>query len=507
MLIVVSCFGCISSEAVGGTKTVFASDNTEFAIKTANVIEKYDSNLSSNQTNSVAQMLRIIGRVNTADFDFSTSGAKMCILGADGRFVLQFDSLSALNNALDLLSGDDRVIYAERDRAVYTNSGTESEIETETENLSWGVKALGIDKYSKHTGGNSGASSVTVAIIDSGVEKIDYVKDKLVGGYDFVSNDSDGANDTSADSHGTFLASIIVDCTQGSNVKIMPVRVLSSKTGSLINAVNGIHYAVDNGADVLNISLGGELKNCSSLDDALNYAEINNVPAVISSGNIKKNTQNYCPAHVGSAITVSAVDESLVFAESFSNYGNEVDVVAPGVNITGYSADGTLKTMSGTSMSAAYVSAGVALFRLNHPGCTASQVQQAVKDSCLDLGEEGFDIYYGYGIPQFDELISFKEEVYAVSVSIVQKPQKTKYDYKSSEINLDGLVMEVTYSDGTKQVINNADVNVSGFDTASVGSKTVTVEYLGFQAQFEITVEYAWWQWIIRILLLGFLWY
>lgn len=502
VLISVFCFAGVSAFAVERTKTFFASDNTEFAVRTAETIEKYDSKNSAAGLNSASPMLRVIGRVSSADFDFSQLGANVCIIGSDGRFVLQFSSLSALKDTLNTLQSDSRVVYAERDRIVYTNSdGT-----TESEHLSWGVEALGIDEYSAYTKSIEN-TAVTVAIIDSGVEKIDFVKDRLVGGYDFVDNDSDGANDTSVDSHGTFLASMIVDCTRGNNVNIMPVRVLSSKSGSLINAVNGIYYAVDNGADVLNISLGGELKNCSSLDDALNYAEANNVCAVISSGNAKMDTENYCPAHIESAITVSAVDESLAFASTFSNYGDEVDVVAPGVGISGYSATGSQKTMNGTSMSAAYISAGVALFRLNHPGCTASQVQQAVKDCCLDLGAEGFDIYYGYGMPQFDRLISFEEEVYPVSLCIAQLPEKTKYTYKSSEMNLDGLVLEVTYSDGTKSIVDNADVEISGFDTASTGEKIITAEYLGFIARFSITVEYAWWQHLIRILLFGFIWY
>lgn len=587
LILAVLSLNFLPAYAFGATKVIATDNNSDFAIETAEMVEKYDARVNKTQANSSGIKLRIIGRAASDSVNFKELGASVCIVNKDGRFVLQFENETLLKKSLVSLNGNPEIIYAEQDRLIYTSSE-----ESTGEALSWGTSALGIDEYSQHINSLQPEESVTVAIVDSGVAKIDFVSDKLVDGYDFVDNDSDGTNDTNVDSHGTFLASIIADCTKNTPVNIMPVRVLASKTGSLANAVNGVYYAVDNGADVVNISLGAALSSCKSLDDALLYADGKNVSVVVCSGNTKSDITNYCPAHNESAITVSSVDKSLVFSESFSNYGNAVDVCAPGVDILGYSADGTQQTMSGTSMSAAYISAGVALFRLQYPKCNTSQVQTAIKNSCVDLGESGFDKYYGCGIPEFDKFIfdetvyvenisfsqtdvvillgesqsvipeispinatdkTFKWEIdnpetasvnenglitakktgtavltaktndgaYTASLNIVVKPQpvveisvvnppsKDTYIYKSSEEpDLTGIKLKAVRADGTTEIVENTElIDVYGFDTSSVGEKAVTLEFEECKTEITVTVEYAWWQWIIRILLLGFLWY
>ncbi|MGN0541899.1 MAG: S8 family serine peptidase [Acutalibacteraceae bacterium] len=565
------------------------NSNTEFAVEAAKIAAEYER-----QTDFTAEDCRIIGKVLSDGFDFGRYGAEKGVIGADGRFVLQFESEEAASSCLAALNADPKTAYAERDALICADS----EEADGNGSLSWGTAAIEADKYSEYLGGLELERSVTVAIVDSGVAEIDFLKDKLVAGYDFIDADNDPSNDISSDSHGTFIASIIADCTQNAPVKIMPVRVIDSKNALIMNAVNGIYYAVDNGAQVLNASFGGVLSKqyCRMIDEALAYAQANDVCVVASAGNEGRNTNDYCPAHNISAITVTSLYEDFSFAEGLSNYGKEVDVCAPGMNITGYSASGELKKLSGTSMAAAFISASAALFRLDHPECNALQTQDAIKKSCADLGIAGFDIYYGYGIPLLSKFITDKT-VYAegisisqisavlaageskalfaevlpanasnravewtssapqtvsvnsdgvltalaegtavitaksldgeyeakaeitvsgrlippsvVSLSVVSPPSKTKYIYKSGEqLELDGLALEAVYSDGSIETVTaEQGINVYGFSTSSVGEKTVTVEYGGYTASFKITVEYAWWQWIIRILLLGFLWY
>lgn len=94
------------------------------------------------------------------------------------------------------------------------------------------------------------------------------------------------------------------------------------------------------------------------------------------------------------------------------------------------------------------------------------------------------------------------------SVSISTAPYKTSYTYKQGGIDLSGIELTVTYTDGsTETVTDTSKMTISGFDNTKIGKQTVTVEYEGQTANFEVTVSYAWWQWIIRILLLGFFWY
>lgn len=569
---------------------IYVDSNTEFAVQTAKIIGEYDRQAENPSENS-----RIIGRALSYDFDFCSYGAEKGVIGKDGRFFLQFKNENSAQKCLDALNSDPDIAYAEPDGVISVSS---DEAEPSGGNLSWGVEAIGADKYSEHLSKSETDRSVTVAVIDSGIASIDYLKGRIVDGYDFVDNDADPSGDTSTDSHGTFIASIIADCTKDAPIYIMPVRILSSKTALISNAVNGIYYAVDNGAQVLNLSFGGTLSgsNCKSLDEALAYADSKNVSVVVSAGNEGIGTKGYCPAHNISAITVTSVYENLSFANGYSNFGNEVDLCAPGMNIVGYSASGATKKMGGTSMAAGFISASAALFRLDHPECNTLQTQEALKKSCSDLGNEGFDIYYGYGIPQLDRFIT-DETVYAegigisesnvsliagetkaltaevmpadtsnkavkwtssnpdavtvsesgvltavdegssvitaesvdggytaqaeitvighsappcvVSIRVVSPPDKKVYIYKSGdEIKLDGLELEAVYSDGSKKAVTPVQgITVSGFSTSSVGEKAITVEYGGCTASFNITVEYAWWQWIIRILLLGFLWY
>lgn len=396
LLIFSSC--CFCGAAVD---TDIPTDNTAFAVKTAEIIKDADNQPS---------MLRIIGKSESKLSDSAFPLADAAVISDDGRFVLQFSSEEKLLSCLEELKNTPNIIYAEKDRPIYTET-----LEDAAEYVSWGVEAIEANVYAESLSVTA-ENPVTVAIIDSGSQNIDFIKDRLVEGYDFVENDKDAAEDESSDSHGTFLASIVADCCRNIPVKIMPVRVLKSKTGSLINAINGIRFAVDNGADVINISLGGVLDNCKPLDDALSYAEQNNVTVVVCAGNVKRDIENYCPAHNESAITVTSVNRDNEFSESFSNFGTMVDFAAPGENIVGYNASGEKTTLSGTSMSAAFVSAAAAMFRMDNPRCNTNQVRKAMISCAVDCGEYGHDIYYGWGVLKLGALAA-SDEKYVESVS------------------------------------------------------------------------------------------
>ena len=105
-----------------------------------------------------------------------------------------------------------------------------------------------------------------------------------------------------------------------------------------------------------------------------------------------------------SAITVSSVTADKVFA-SYSNYGDSVDCCAPGTSVDGFDKTGAFITESGTSFSAAYISAGAAMIKLRHGDYTPARIQDEIKSVCIDLGEEGKDKYYGCGMPDFSLLI------------------------------------------------------------------------------------------------------
>lgn len=401
-----SCFGVISVTAQT-TESTAAISSFDFAVKSAEMVK-----------NNTDSMLRIIGELKKPSATFPFPKAADYALSESGTFVLSFESEGDLLAALAALENNGNVLFAERDVPVYTEALEETE-----GHLSWGPDAIEADIYAESI--NPAADAfVTVAVVDSGSKDIDFIKDKLVDGYDFYDNDGDATNDVSVDSHGTFLASIIADCTGNLPVRIMPVRVLESETGSLINVVNGIKYAVDNGADIINLSVCAPLLNCKSLEAAVAYAEEKNVTFVTCAGNHKADTETYCPSHCKTAITASSLNEQYEFSAAFSNSGSEIYLAAPGENIIGYNAAGELTSLSGTSMSAAFVSACAAMFLLDNPACNTKQVRAALKKCAQDLGLEGKDTWYGWGIPKLGKLandntvyvesIGFEAESYTV---------------------------------------------------------------------------------------------
>lgn len=453
----VGCFmGRISVSAQEDTDVM--ENSFDFAVKTAEIIK-----------NNESSMLRIMGKLRHAsavsDFPYSTD----CVISDDGRFVMQFSTEKDLLDCLEKLQNNPDVIYAERDVPVYTGTISES-----AKTLSWGVKAIEADIYSQKLTPSSG-NSVVVAIIDSGSEDIDFIKDKLVPGYDFFENDSDAFQDESIDSHGTFLAGIVADCVGNLPIKIMPVRILDSKQGSLINLINGIRYAVENGADVINLSLCATLTNCISLEYAIEYANDNGVTVVVCAGNAKSDVTSFCPSHCESVLTVSSVNSAYEFSEGFSNFGESVDFAAPGESIIGYNAKEELIAMSGTSLSTAFISAAAAMFILDNPDSTTSQVHNSLASCSKDYGESGWDIYYGWGIPKLGNLeINTK----VIPVESVAFPQNS---YTLSISDMIEIIPVFSPADSTDKSFilsaDNSNVTVNGnvITAVSAGKTVVTI--------------------------------
>lgn len=118
----------------------------------------------------------------------------------------------------------------------------------------------------------------------------------------------------------------------------------------------------------------------------------------------------------------------------------------------------------------------------------------------------GAIIENGYLIINVGQFSEFSIHV-KTSAEVSKLPSKTAYNYKEG-LNLSGIELTVINSDGTaEKITDTSKMTVSGYDSSKIGEQTVFVEYDGCRAQFTVTVSYAWWQWIIRVLLLGFLWY
>lgn len=251
----------------------------------------------------------------------------------------------------------------------------------------------------------TGSANVTIAVLDSGVDlSHPDLTPKFTSGYNAIfalglPQDRDG--------HGTHVAGIAAGATNNGTgtagtawgARIMPVKALTRFGGSTSNIAEGIVWATDNGANVINMSLGGT-QNSTTLHSAVQYAYARNVLLVAAMGNEFQtgNFTNY-PAAYAEVMAVAATDRNDQHA-SFSNSGNHVEVSAPGVDILSTYRAGTVSTytsLSGTSMSTPFVSGLAALLFSVNPSLTAADVRAIIIISSTDVGAPGWDSETGWG--------------------------------------------------------------------------------------------------------------
>lgn len=247
-----------------------------------------------------------------------------------------------------------------------------------------------------------GDENIIVAVVDTGID-LDHpdLHDKIVQGYNAINSDNEPHDDVG---HGSHVAGIIaanVDNQQGVAGmswynKIMPIKVLDeSGAGSAYHVAQGIIWATDHGASVINLSLGNYVDS-QFLHDAVRYAYDRGVVLIAASGNDNTSKPGY-PAAYPEVFAVAATDYKNERA-IFSNYGDYIDVAAPGEHIASTYMNGQYAALSGTSMATPHVSALAAMIRSIRPSLSNIEVMNIMRTSVLDLGEAGKDIYYGYGL-------------------------------------------------------------------------------------------------------------
>lgn len=248
---------------------------------------------------------------------------------------------------------------------------------------------------------STGASSVVLAVVDTGVQSSHPdLAGRVLAGYDFANNDSDPSDDNG---HGTSVAGTAAAAGNDGigvagvawKVSILPVKVLDAAgSGYYSSIANGITYAADRGARVINLSLGGTASS-TTLQSAVNYALGKGCVIVAAAGNNGNSTTVY-PAAYANVIAVSALNNADALT-SWSSYGSFVDLCAPGENITTTAPGSGYSTVSGTSFSSPIV-AGVAALALSvNPALTNTKVGSLLTSNADDLGVLGYDIYFGAG--------------------------------------------------------------------------------------------------------------
>ncbi|WP_167880070.1 S8 family serine peptidase [Halorhabdus rudnickae] len=239
-----------------------------------------------------------------------------------------------------------------------------------------------------------GSSDVTIAVVDQGA---DYEHPDLndqfgsTVGRDFLNNDSDPMPDRPRqETHGTHVSGIASGTTNNgtgiagmSNSTLLSCRCLSTEGGSLAAIADGIQWATDQGADLINMSLGGGGPT-ETLRTACQYALNNGALPVAAAGNNGSRGVSY-PAGYDSVVAVSAVDSSENLAR-FSQYGPNIDVAAPGVQVYSTVPNGSYQNMSGTSMACPAAVGVAALGLAADPSLSAEELKQLLKQTARDIG-------------------------------------------------------------------------------------------------------------------------
>jgi subtilisin family serine protease len=236
-----------------------------------------------------------------------------------------------------------------------------------------------------------GSSSTVIAIVDTGIQQSHPdLSSKIVAGYDYVDNDS---NPEDGNGHGTHVAGTSAAITNNStggaggcpNCKLMPVRVLDNNGSGTLDAVaNGITYAADHGAKVINMSLGAS-SGATTLQSAVDYAWNKGVFLACAAGNNGNTAANY-PGYYSNCFAVASTDSNDA-KSSFSTYGTWVEVAAPGGNIYSTWLNSGYNTISGTSMATPHV-AGLAGL-LSGQGLTNAQIRDRIINTADKISGTG----------------------------------------------------------------------------------------------------------------------
>jgi len=259
----------------------------------------------------------------------------------------------------------------------------------------------------------TGCSSVVIALLDTGM-KLDHpeMAGRIIGGKDFVNNDDDASDDNG---HGSNVGGIaFANGNEGGihagvnwSSDVLIVKVLNENNlGEWTDLADGIIWAVDNGATIMNASIGGQ-NAPQVLEDAVQYAYDNNVAIIVSSGNDNGNIAEY-PAAYPQTISVGATtcDDSRVDNATWgSNYHSTLDLVAPGSSIYGlkYDSDEWGYWWGGTSQATPMVTGVASLMLCQDPNLSVEDIRTILRNTADDqVGDPnedtpGYDIYHGAG--------------------------------------------------------------------------------------------------------------
>ena len=345
-------------------------------------------------------------------------GAVSAVEGWNDLHILQYADSAAAYAAYQCYLGDSGVQYVQPSRRIVLDTQASDAALTglDTGNYhTWGADLIGAADFAGTYLDAEVLPEVRVAVIDTGINASPSIfSGRIIDG---GINVSDSGDDTVNDDlyHGTHVSGTICELTPP-NVKILPVKVFDADgTASDEQIYLGLMFALEQEADILNMSFGG--LGVSPLEvEAMTIADEHGIICCAAAGNSGDLAEYYYPGGIESCITVGAVDSALERAP-FSNNGALVDVMAPGVGISSYvlGNEEQLEAKNGTSMATPHVTACCALLKSCDRDLTPARAEALLRRNAVDLGRPGFDSDYAWGLVclkdfQWDDGICYAPE-------------------------------------------------------------------------------------------------
>ena len=481
-----------------------------------------------------------------------------------GKYILKYETEEETKKAYENLKQDSNIENVSIDINIqlqevkpmyitYTVNGVSMQ--------SWGIFTMGLDKTQEIINNSTTKSDIVVAVIDTGFDlqneifKSHNLQSRIDSRYiNIIDNSKNIGDDYSVTAngqirllgHGTHTGSIVLDATPD-NVKVLPIKVSEGGSLSLTYISEGLRYAIDQNVDVINISLGWKRQSTISaigneIQGLIEEAVQKGITVIAAAGNgddngVRESTARIYPVSYNDVIGVAALNSKLITKENnginyqsynaaknsdasnliytnFSNYGDAIDYSAPGEFIICLTPTGSIfgncGFVQGTSHSAPHLAATVATIKSYKKDLSLEQINKILQYYSLDLGTEGRDNDYGYGMPCFK---NFQEcncncanciKIYCTGcecqncvynqvaekilekIEVTTNPNKTEYE-EGEKFDKTGMVVTAVYSDNSKETVTDYAYTPTGSLTKN--DTKITIAYKDKTATVTITVK------------------